>query len=116
MSNDEINRGDICLYRKLIVLSKKQLATIKARLSGSTGKWESFWFRDRNRRIKKVILSILDRKQVRVGEDALREMMDDLKRIETEQKHWPDVGKDELDYVQIMLHGLRDMSEFENCA
>ncbi len=40
--------------------------------------------------------------------------MDDLKRIERNQNDWPGVRKEALDYLHIMLHGLRDMSEFEN--
>ena len=114
MNINEIHRDDIGLYRKLISGSQKQLASIHVRLKGNTGKVENFWFWNRNRRIKEFILAMLDRKEIRIGEDALREMIDDLKRIESNQKDWPGVGKDELDYIQIMLHGLRDMSQFES--
>ncbi len=114
MDHSEINRGDIRLYRRLITLSQKQLAIINARLSGNTGKEKHFWFQYRNRRIKKIIVSILDTKQARVGDNALREMVDDLKRIEADQNDWPEAGKEELDYIQILLHGLADMSELEN--
>jgi len=113
LSDNDIYREDARLYRKLIALSQKQLAAIHIRLKADTGKMENFRFWNRNRRIKKSILSILEKKQVRIGGDAPREIMDDLKRIEMNEKDWPNVKKDELDYVHIMLHGLIDLSEFE---
>ena len=60
-----------------------------------------------NRRLKQTLLKILRNKQRRVGEDALREMLADLKVIEADEGAWRSAGKEELDYVQIVLHGLQ---------
>ena len=100
MDGNGIHRRDMRSYRKLIGLSQRQLATIHARLQGGAGNVENvrFWFR--NRSIKKSISSLLEK-------------MEDLKRIETDAENWPGVDKAELDYILIMLHGMRDMSEFE---
>ena len=114
MIDNEINRADSRLYRKLIGLSRKQLAAIHARLADNIKRKRDFWFWIRNIRIKRFISSLLRKKQARIGEDAPREMMDDLKQIEMNHKDWPNVGKEELDYILIMLHGVRDMSEFES--
>ncbi len=37
-------------------------------------------------------------------------MMAELKAIEADNGEWKETGKDELDYVRVMVHGLRDIS------
>jgi len=114
MTGGDINPDDVRLYRRLVGLSAKQLAAIRARLSGDPGRWKRLVFTDRNRRLKKTLLKILDDKQCRLGEDGLAELLEDLKKIEADEGVWQAVGKEELDYAQIVLHGLRAVAADEN--
>ncbi len=109
MSAGEITRPDARLYRRLVVLSRKQLAAIDDRLSSETGKWQAYRFKSRNGRMQRTLLAILGRKQARIGEGALGEVIADLKTIETDEKDWQDAAKKELDYVLIVLHGLSSL-------
>ena len=43
-------------------------------------------------------------------EASLAEMMDDYRILEAS---WQDVKKEELDYIRLMVHGLRDVTEKE---
>jgi hypothetical protein len=114
MTDGNIHPDDVRLYRRLVGLSVQQLAAIRARLSGDPGRWKSLVFKDRNRRLKKTLLKILDNKQRRLGEGDLAELLEDLKKIEVDEGAWQTVGKEELDYVQIVLHGLREVAADEN--
>jgi len=114
MTHGDIHPDDVRLYQRLVSLSVKQLAAIKARLSGDSGRWKRLVFRDRNRRLKKTLLKILDNKQRRLREDGLDELLEDLKKIEADEAAWQAVGKEELDYLQIVLHGLREVMADEN--
>jgi len=114
VTDGAINPHDLRLYRRLVGLSVKQLAAIKARLSGDTGRWGDLLFRHRNGRMKQTLLDILDNKQHRLAEDGVAELLDDLKRIEADAGAWRAVGKEELDYVQIVLHGLRAVTADTN--
>jgi len=108
MTDLDLNPHDLRLYRRTVTLGAKQLATIEARVAGDKSRWKNFLFTDRNRRLKKLLLKILSNKQRRLGEDAaLREVLADLKKIEVDENAWQAVGKEELDYVQMVLHGLQ---------
>ena len=108
MTDLDLNPHDLRLYRRTVTLGAKQLATIEARVAGDESRWKNFLFTDRNRRLKKLLLKILSNKQRRLGEDAaLREVLADLKKIEVDENAWQAVGKEELDYVQMVLHGLQ---------
>jgi hypothetical protein len=56
---------------------------------------------------------VLNRKQARVGEQALTALMDDFRIIESDEADWQDAKKEELDYIRMMVHGLRDVTEHE---
>lgn len=114
MNDGDINPNDVRLYRRIVGLSVKQLAAIRARLSGDPGRWQRLVFLNRNKRLKQTLLTILDNKQRRLGEDGLAELLEDLKKIEVDEGAWQAVGKEELDYVQIVLHGLREVAADEN--
>ena len=114
MTGGDIHPHDVRLYQRLVSLSVKQLAAIKARLSGDPGRWKRPVFVDRNRRLKKTLLKILDNKRRRLGEDGLAELLEDLKKIEADEGAWQAVGKVELDYAQIVLHGLQKVTADEN--
>jgi len=114
MTDGDINPHDVRLYRRLVGLSVKQLAAIEARLSGDTGRWQDLVFTHRNKRMKQTLLKILEDKQHRLGEDGLADLLDDLKRIEADEGAWRAVGKEELDYAQIVLHGLRQVTADTN--
>ena len=115
MTRDDINPQDVRLYRRAVGLGMKQLATIRARLSGGLSRWEDFMFVDRNRRLKKTLLKILNKKRRRLEEDdALAELRADFARIEADEGVWQAVGKEELDYVQIVMHGLQVGTADEN--
>lgn len=108
MTDLDLNPHDLRLYRRAVGLGSKQLATIKARVSGDESRWKNFLFTDRNRRLKKTLLKILANKRRRLGEDAaLKEVLSDLKKFEVDEYAWQAVGKEQLDYVQIVLHGLQ---------
>ena len=109
-----INKVESRLYRKLMRLSGNQLAAIKKRLAGDAGKLDTLLFLIRNSRVKKTILKILAIKEARIGEQALLEMMDDYRNIETDDKEWQGVKKEDLDYIRAMVHGLRDVTEDSN--
>ena len=111
MNHIIINKKDSLQYRKLISMAREQLASIQRRLSDGVGKWDTWKFLFRNILIKKTILKILKRKEARIGDGAIYEMMDDYRSIESV---WDDVKKDELDYIRMMVHGLRDVTESED--
>jgi hypothetical protein len=115
MPRDDINPQDVRLYLRAVSLGVKQLATIRARLSGGLSRWEDFMFVDRNRRLKKTLLKILNKKRRRLDEDdALAELREDFAKIEADEGVWQAVGKEELDYVQIVMHGLQVGTADEN--
>ncbi len=108
MNEIAIQLKDVRNYRKLIMLARRQLASIKKRLEEASGRLDKWLFLFRNLKLKKTILKILKAKEERIGEAALAEMMDDYRTIEAS---WQDVEKDELDYIRMMVHGLRDVRE-----
>ena len=114
MTGDAIHPQDARLYRRAAALGAKQLAAINARVAGDNSRWRQFLFTDRNRRLKRTLLTILRNKQRRVGEEALRELLADVKIIEADETTWRSVSKEELDYVQIVLHGLQIGAADEN--
>lgn len=114
MTDADIDPRDVRLYRRLVDLSTKQLAAIRARLSGETSRWEGLVFTYRNRRMKQTLLAILDNKERRLGEDGLAEMLEELGKIEADEGAWRAAGKEELDYAQIVLHGLRQVTADTN--
>ncbi len=107
MTDTGIHPHDIRLYRRAVALGAKQLAAIDARVAGDTNRWRQLLFTDRNRRLKHTLVKILRIKQRRVGDGALRELFADLKIIEADENTWHAVGKEAIDYVQIVLHGLQ---------
>ena len=111
MKQNVLHQKDIPSYWKLIALSREQLAAISKRLTNKSGRLHAYKFRYRNLRIKRIILKVLDRKQARVGEQALAELMDDFRMIESDEADWQDAKKEELDYIRMMVHGLRDVTE-----
>lgn len=113
MDQNVLHQKDIPSYWKLVALSRDQLAAISERLSNKSGRLDAYKFRYRNLRIKKIILKVLNRKQARVGEQALAELMDDFRIIESDVADWQDAKKEELDYIRMMVHGLRDVTEDE---
>lgn len=108
MNEIAVHPKDIRKYRKLIMLARGQLASIQRRLASDPGKLDKWKFLFRNLKLKKTILKILKAKESRIGEQGLAEMMDDYRAIEAS---WQDVEKDELDYIRMMVHGLRDVRE-----
>lgn len=112
MNERLMHHKDVKKYKKLIVLSRVQLASIHKRLSSDSGRLDNWLFMSRNLKIKKSILKILKMKEARIGEvEALAEMMDDYRAIEA---GWQDVEKEELDYIRLIVHGLRDVTEKED--
>jgi len=114
MTDGNIDPRDIRSYRRLTGLSAKQLAAIKARISGDTSRWKSLVFVFRNWRMKMTLLKLLGKKRRRIGDDDLSELLEDLGKIEADEDRWQAVGKEELDYVQIVLHGLRQVTADTN--
>jgi hypothetical protein len=114
MTDGDIDPRDIRLYRRLVNLSAKQLAAIRARVSGDAGRWGNLVFTYRNRRMKQTLLAILANKRRRLGEDGPAELLEDLKKIEVDEDAWQIARKEELDYVQLVLHGLHEMEADEN--
>lgn len=111
MNEISIHNKDIYIYRKLIGMSRAQLASIQRRLASGSGRLDKWLFLFRNIQIKKNILKVLKMKESRVGEEAsIAEMMDDYRALEVS---WPDVKKEELDYIRLIVHGLRDVTEKE---
>jgi len=109
MSEMSINKNDMQVYRKLIGLSQVQLQSIQRRLEARSGRMDKYLFLFRNIKIKKSILKLLKMKEGRMGErESLAEMMDDYRFLEA---NWKDVKKDEIDYIRLMVHGLRDVTE-----
>ena len=113
MNQGVLHQDDIPFYWKLVNLSREQLAAIHVRLSDNASRWALFKFKYRNLKLKKTILKVLTRKEARVGEQALPDMMDDFRSIEADETEWQDAKKEELDYIRLMVHGLRDVTEDE---
>ncbi len=110
--SDTINHPeDIRFYKKLIRLTDQQLASIHKNLARDASFFHKHLFLFRNVLFKKTILKLLTQKEARVDEkEALNEMMAELKFIEADNNEWKTHGKDEIDYIRIMVHGLRDIS------
>lgn len=99
-------------YWKLIALSRKQLLFIAERLSNPTSKLDSFLFLVRNWRIKQVINSIVWHKRRSAGANAIKEMIEEFDYIENDSTQWDGVGKEEMDYIRLVLNGLHDISDY----
>ncbi len=111
MSSTIKHPQDIRFYKKLIRLTDQQLASIHQNLARDASFFHKHLFLFRNVVFKKTILKLLAQKESRLNEkEALDEMMAELKVIEANDSEWKNSGKDELDYVRIMVHGLRDIS------
>ena len=111
MSNVINNPKDIHFYKKLIRLTDQQLASIHKNLTRDANFFHKHLFLYRNILFKKTILKLLVQKEQRMDEkEALDEMMAELKAIEANSNEWKATGKDELDYIRVMVHGLRDIS------
>lgn len=112
MNEISINNSDLKMYRQLLGMARAQLASIQRRLDEKSGRMDKWLFLFRNIKIKKTILKILGMKESRMDEDAsLAEMMDDYRVLEAS---WQDVKKEELDYIRLIVHGLRDVTEKED--
>ena len=70
-------------------------------------------FLHRNIKFKRTILKLLTIKDSRIGDEkkSVGEMMRELKAMETDNDDWSDAAKEELDYIRIMVHGLRDIED-----
>jgi len=102
---------DIRFYKKLIRLTNQQITAIHENLAKDANFFRKHRFLFRNIIFKKTILKLLAQKETRLDEkEALNEMMRELKAIEADTGEWKETGKDELDYVRVMVHGLRDIS------
>lgn len=111
MSSTITNPQDVRFYKKLIRLTDQQLASIHNHLAKDASFFQKHTFLFRNILFKRTILKLLAQKETRLSEkDALNEMMDELRAIEADTNEWAATGKDELDYVRVMVHGLRDIS------
>lgn len=113
MTSITAHRKDSRIYRKLISLTRQQLAAITVNVSRDARKWEKLLFLHRNIKFKSTILKLLTLKESRIGNDkkAVGEMMRELKAMETDDGEWSDVTREELDYIRIMVHGLRDIED-----
>jgi len=111
MSSTIKHPQDIRFYKKLIRLTDQQLASIHKNLARDANFFQKHLFLFKNILFKKTILKLLAQKETRLDEkEALNEMMAELKAIEADDNEWKATGKDELDYVRVMVHGLRDIS------
>lgn len=111
MSSTINHPQDLRLYKKLIQLTKQQLASIHQNLAKDASFFRKRLFLFRNIIFKKTILKLLAQKETRLDEkEALNEMMAELKAIEADCGEWKDTDQDELDYIRVMVHGLRDIS------
>jgi len=111
MSSTIKHPQDLHFYKKLIRLTNQQLASIHENLARDANFFRKHIFLFRNVLFKKTILKLLAQKETRLDEkEALDEMMAELKAIEADNGEWSTAGKDELDYVRVMVHGLRDIS------
>jgi len=111
MSSTINNPQDIRFYKKLIRLTDQQLASIHIHLARDANFFQKHIFLFRNILFKKTILKLLAQKETRLNEkEALDEMMAELKAIEADTQEWATTGTDELDYIRVMVHGLRDIS------
>jgi len=110
--SDRINHSeDIRFYKKLIRLTDQQLASIHKNLARDANFFQKHQFLFKNILFKRTILKLLTQKETRLDEkEALNEMMAELKFIEADNNEWKATGKDEVDYIRIMVHGLRDIS------
>ncbi len=107
-----MEQKDIGLYKKLVLLARKQLASIEERLSKSNaGWWNEFIFKFRHVRVKNILINILNRRESKVGSSAILELITDLKGIETDEGYWKDAAKKETDYIRFILHGIKSAPE-----
>ncbi len=94
-------------YRKMAVLARKQLAAIDTRLAAEGGKWHEFLFKIRHARLKGMLTRALHEKESRLGEEAILELIEELKEIGENEERWGDVSKEETDYIRFVLHGIK---------
>jgi len=100
-------KKDVDRYRKMAALARAQLASIDLRLAAGSGKWNECLFRIRHARLKRMLSNILREKEAVAGEDAVLELIDDLRTIGEDEENWSDVSKEETDYIRFVLHGIR---------
>lgn len=103
-----MDRKEVYLYRKLILLSRKQLASIDERLSSNGSvKWNELLFKFRHARIKKILTGMLSRREAAAGEEAVLELIEDFKSIAANGEEWQDAEEKETDYLRFILHGIK---------
>ena len=114
-----MDKKDVHLFKKLVLLARKQLASIDERLTNpNAGKWNEFIFKLRHARIKNIFIDILGRREALVGDGAIFELINELKEIGENGKDWQDAEEKETDYLRFVLHGIKaapaDDAEEEN--
>lgn len=106
-------KAEMRLCEDLILISQAQLRFIAERLSEEESKLDRVLFMFRNWRLKQNMQRLVVEMQAREGDDALRNLMEGLKHIEEDEADWSDVGKEEMDYIRLVLNGLHDVGEYE---
>ena len=107
-----MDQKDLHLYKSLVSLGKKQLASIERRISHrKPAKWDEFFFKLRHAKIKKILLNILTRREASEGERAVLGMIEDFKAIAADNEKWRDAEERVTDYLRFVLHGVRSAPE-----
>ncbi len=104
-----MDRRDAHLYRKLATLARKQLESIDRRISskGPPASLDKLLFRYRHERIRNILSGMLTRREARLGEVAVLELIEEFKHIAADEGEWSDVDEKETDYLRFILHGIR---------
>ncbi len=100
-------KRDVRRYRKMAALARSQLASIDVRLEAGGGRWNEYLFKLRHAKLKKMLSDLLRSKEAVAGDNAILELIEDLKRIGEDEKKWGDISKEETDYIRFVLHGIR---------
>ncbi len=107
---------DVRRYRKMAALARKQLASIDIRLSTGGGRWNEFLFKIRHARLKRMLSDMLLSKESLHGNDAILELIEDLKGIGEDESEWSEVSKEETDYIRFVLHGIKQSPPADSAA
>ncbi len=107
-----MDKKDVRLFNKLIMLAGKQLASIDERLSTpGYGRWNEILFKIRHAKIRKILSDILARRERDEGGGAILSLINDLTCIGEGRNGWQKTAKKESDYLRFVLHGIKSAPE-----
>jgi len=105
MKKRQLSEQETTRYAELFLLVHRQLAAVQRQLGAGMSFWQRWAFRSRHRRIRRLLVALLQFKGAE-REEAEKSIEQDLEIIGSAKKGWSYVSTGEIEYLQGMLKGL----------